>query len=201
LLDHPVAVVLRAALTPHPAIHNVRLVGSRERAEEGPLSDWDFAVDAADPRAAAAAVPHLVESLEPLAAQWDRLAESSCFMLMLPGPAKVDLLLDLPHSPEPPWFVDATTLPAIDQHFWDWLLWIASKDVQDRSSVVHAELVKMGHHLLRPMGEAAIPEDVESAGKQYRRARADHEIRTGVAIARHLEWEVVGALRRHGYDL
>jgi hypothetical protein len=175
LLDHPVAVVLRAALTPHPAIHNVRLVGSRERAEEGPLSDWDFAVDAADPRAAAAAVPQLVESLEPLAAQWDRLAESSCFMLMLPGPAKVDLLLDLPHSPEPPWFVDATTLPAIDQHFWDWLLWIASKDVQDRSSVVHAELVKMGHHLLRPMGEAAIPEDVESAGKQYRRARADHE--------------------------
>jgi predicted nucleotidyltransferase len=201
LLDHPIADLVRAALTPHPAVQNVRLVGSRERAEEGPLSDWDFAVDAANPRAAAAAVPQLVESLEPLAAQWDRLAESSCFMLMLPGPAKVDLLLDLPHRPKPPWVVDATTLPAIDQHFWDWLLWIASKDVQDRTSMVHAELVKMSHHLLRPMGEAAIPEDVESAGRQFRRARARHEIRTGVAIARRLEWEVAGALRGHGYDL
>ena len=201
MLDHSISDLLRAALTPHPAVQSVRLVGSRARAEEGPLSDWDFAVDAANPRAAAATLPELVESLEPLAAQWDRLAESSCFMLMLPGPVKVDLLLDLPHRPKPPWFVDATTLPAIDQHFWDWLLWIASKDIRHRSSLVHAELVKMSHHLLRPMGDMGIPGDVEVAAQCYRRARANHEIRTGGTIVRRLEREVVSGLRRHGYDL
>ncbi len=32
-------------LEAHPAVHNIRLVGSRADGKPGPLSDWDFAID------------------------------------------------------------------------------------------------------------------------------------------------------------
>lgn len=198
----PLPALVRSVLSPHPEVRAVRLVGSRERGEEGPLSDWDFSIDADDPGAVAAALPRLVEDhLDPLAAQWDRLAHTSCFMLVLPGPTKVDLLLDLAHAPESPWHVDASTLTAIDEHFWDWLLWIAAKDLKHRDELVRGELVKMSRHLLHPMGVTRIPANVESACSRYRRARTKHETQLGLAIGRRLEREVVRGLRRHRYDI
>jgi hypothetical protein len=48
-------------------------------------------------------------------------------MLILAGPAKVDLLFGHPHQPAAPWQVNASTLAGIDDHFWDWALWLRSK--------------------------------------------------------------------------
>ena len=192
---------MRELVAGYDAVDEVTLVGSRARGAEGPLSDWDFTVSGADPHRIVAGLPSLVERLSPLAAQWDRLGDTWCFMLMLPGPTKVDLLIDLPHDREPPWTVDASTLRAIDQHFWDWLLWLASKDLMGRPELVSTELAKMSAHLLRPIGEDHVPIDIASAFRAYVRGRARNEERWSTVVPRDLEDEVVSGLRRHGYEL
>jgi hypothetical protein len=192
---------VRDLVARHEAVDEVTLVGSRARGAEGPLSDWDFIVVGPDLRRIVAELPAVVDRLRPLAAQWDRLGDTWCFMLMLPGPAKVDLLIDLEHGREPPWTVDASTLRAIDQHFWDWLLWLASKDLMGRTELVSSELAKMSAHLLRPMGEEDVPIDVATAFTAYLRARARNEERWSTVVPRDLEEEVASGLRRHGYEL
>ncbi|HEY4562487.1 MAG TPA: hypothetical protein VIJ36_05880, partial [Thermoanaerobaculia bacterium] len=70
---------------------------------------------------------------------------------MLRGPVKVDFLfLDRPNPPAPPWRVSPETLPAIDDHFWDWILWLASK--LGRPGLVAEQLRLMHSHLLGPLG-------------------------------------------------
>jgi hypothetical protein len=167
----------------------VKLAGSRARAEQTELSDWDFDVEAPEFAAAAAALPRLVEPLRPMSKQWDRLSPFPTYMLMLRGPIKVDLLFpDRPNPPAPPWRVSAETLPAVDVHFWDWILWLASKRRAGRNELVGEQLRLMHEHLLAPMGLAEPPDSVAAALAAYLELRnapsaLEREVRPAVEAA------------------
>jgi hypothetical protein len=191
--DIPAAVI--GALR-HPNILAVNPAGSRASGTATPLSDWDFHVEVDDFSAVAAALPSLVAPLEPLAQQWDRVAPEWCYMLMLPGPSKVDLIFDRPHEDEPPWTVNAHTLPRVDAHFWDWILWIASKQLAGKRDMVRRELDKLHRHLLQPMGVDEAARSIREAVAAYRAARRRWESRLGVAVPRRLEEAVEPALTR-----
>jgi nucleotidyltransferase-like protein len=128
------------ALGEHGAVRRVRLIGSRARSDPTPFSDWDFEIVTDDFPSVSIAIPSLVASLRPIAQQWDRLSTKECYMLVLNGPEKVDLLFDVPHKEERRWTASASTLQAIDDHFWDWLLWLLSKEAAGREEVVFGEL-------------------------------------------------------------
>lgn len=110
------------ALAADTGISTVELTGSRARGQATPLSDWDFAVTTSRFEDVRDALPETVRPLHPVVAQWDRLSRIWCYMLILPGPAKVDLLFGHPHQPAGPWQVNASTLAGIDGHFWDWIM-------------------------------------------------------------------------------
>ena len=190
-----------AAFLVHPLVRDVRLVGSRATGDAGPLSDWDFRVESADLTVIKTALPDLAARLNPLVKQWDRLARSATYMLILPGAIKVDVLLDEPHDPEPPWSVRSETLRPIDGHFWDWTLWLAGKRLKGDVELVTAEMDKMLAHLLSPMGVVEAPGSLEEAVEMYRDARELQEARLGAVVDRALEREVAGLLRRHGFQL
>ena len=184
-----------AAVAPHPAVERVELVGSRAEGRATAWSDWDFAVRARDLAAISQALPELLAPLEPLVEQWDRLSDERCWMLVVPGPTKVDLIFpDEPQTKEPPWEVGPETLAGIDGHFWDWLLWLRSKQARGRDEVVAGELRKLFDHLLEPLGAAAPPASLAEAVEAYRAARDRAERRLGVTVARRLEREVAPAL-------
>jgi len=192
-----VAALVSEVLLSHPCISEVQLVGSRATGTAVPLSDWDFRVESDDFNAVAAGLPDLASGLEPLARQWDRLSTHQCYMLVLTGPVKVDLLfLDELHQPRPPWSANAQTLPGIDQHFWDWTLWLAAKKQAGKDELVRSELSKMAEHLLMPMGVQSAPESIRAAVASYRAARDALETRFGVTVPRRLEREVLPVLPR-----
>lgn len=183
-----------SALT-HPHIRDVKLIGSRAAGTAVPLSDWDFLVETDRFESVAVDLPGLVSSLEPIAQQWDRLSPHHCYMFMLAGPAKVDLLfLDQPHQPEPAWKPSPETLLGIDRHFWDWILWLAAKQQAEKEALVQSELKKMHEHLLKPMGVKEPPESVEAAVVSHRAARDRLESDFGVSVPRALEREVSPSL-------
>jgi hypothetical protein len=192
---------LTTALQEHPAVLAVYLVGSRQRGTSGPLSDWDFAVDVIDFAAVAAALPGLLTPLAPLAQQWDPLSRHRTYMLVIPGPVKIDLLFDEPQLPAPPWEVRADTLRAIDGHFWDWVYWLASKHLAGGHAQATQEFTKLAHHLLGPLGAHAVPESIEEAIATYVAARADAELRLGVTVPRELGVEIRRGLRNVGYGV
>jgi hypothetical protein len=172
-------------------VTGVGLIGSRAEGTATDYSDWDFAVEVDDFRAVREALPSLLGSLEPLAQQWDPLSEHWCYMLMLAGPTKVDLLfIHEPHRLEPPWVVSAEALEAIDRHFWDWFLWLASKDAAGKRDLVSTELDKLWRHLLSPLGVARPPSTLARALKSYLRARQAAEAELGIEVPRVLEREV-----------
>jgi hypothetical protein len=193
--DRDLAASVRAALLPHRHIRAVELVGSRATGSSTPLSDWDFEVETDDFGAVARALPALVSALEPLAQQWDRISEYPCYMLMLIGPVKVDLIFPgEPYESLPPWTVSAETLDGIDQHFWDWILWLASKREKGKDDLIRRELEKMSEHLLRPLGVDAAPGSIEAALEGYRRARDEREREFGREVSRRREREVLPAV-------
>jgi len=192
---------LTSALRGHPAVRAVHLVGSRQRGVPGPLSDWDFAVAVTDFAAVAAALPGLLMPLAPLAQQWDPLSRHRPYMLVLPGPVKVDLLFDEPQLSAPPWEVRADTLRAIDGHFWDWVYWLASKHVAGGHTRVAQEFAKLAHHVLRPLGAHFVPDTIEEAIAIYVAARADAELRLGETVPRELEGEIRHGLQRVGHNV
>jgi hypothetical protein len=194
---------VRAAIEPHPAVHSVRLAGSRERGEENALSDWDFQVETHDFDALADALPRLVDQLEPLSRQWDRYSPHPTYMLMLPGPLKLDLLfLGRVNEPRPPWTLSADTLPGIDDHFWDWVLWLASKDrAGGRDPLVREQLTLLHEQLLAALGVRHPPAGVEQAVTTYLNARERAERALGVRAGRELGEEVLAELRAAGYAL
>jgi hypothetical protein len=196
-----VAARVTRALERHPAITAVRLVGSRQRGAAGDLSDWDFEVDTVDFAVVAGDLPALVSPLRSLTQQWDRLSRRATYMLILPGAVKIDLLFDRPQELEPPWKVSAETLQAIDSHFWDWILWITSKQSSGKHQLVEQELTKMSSHLLRPMGVERIPDTIETAMTLHTSARRGLENRLGVVVSKLLEDEIRRAVRRSGYDV
>jgi Nucleotidyltransferase domain len=87
-----IAASIESVLLPHPAIRGVELVGSRADGSPTPLSDWDFVVVTDRFDDVVRALPSLVAELDPLAQQWDRISAYPCYMLMLEGPVKVDLI-------------------------------------------------------------------------------------------------------------
>jgi hypothetical protein len=192
-----------AAVEPHPAVRSVELAGSRARGEETPLSDWDFQVETDDFDGLGRALPELVEPLDPLSRQWDRYSPHPTYMLMLSGPLKLDLLfLGRVNEPRPPWTLARETLPGIDDHFWDWVLWLASKDSPGgREELVADQRALMHEHLLAPLGVTRAPPGVEDAVGLYLDARATAERELGVRVDRALGDEVLRGLRATGYAL
>jgi hypothetical protein len=194
--DRDLAASVKAALLPHPHVLSVELVGSRATGSPTPLSDWDFEVMTDGFDAVARELPAMVAELEPLAQQWDRISEYPCYMLMLIGPVKVDLIFPgEPYESLPPWTVTAETMDGIDRHFWDWILWLASKREKGQEELVRRELAKMSEHLLRPLGADRVPGSIEAALETYRFARDQREREFGVEVPRRLEREVLPALR------
>jgi hypothetical protein len=59
----------------------------------------------------------------------------------------VDLIFTEPHAVLPAWQVTAAALPGIDDHFWDWMLWLAAKQQADKAGLVAADLAKLHEHL------------------------------------------------------
>jgi hypothetical protein len=190
-----IAASIESLLRPHPAVRRVELVGSRADSSPTPLSDWDFVVVTDRFVDVARALPELVTPLDPLAQQWDRISDYPCFMLMLEGPVKVDLIFpEEPYESLPPWTVSAETLDGIDQHFWDWILWLASKREKGQDQLVQGELVKMRDHLLRPIGVDRVPVSIEAAVVRYRSARDQWERELGIEVSRRREREVLSVL-------
>jgi hypothetical protein len=177
-------------------VRSIALVGSRATGHARPDSDWDFRVEARDFDAVATALPSLLAPLEPLAQQWDRLSDEQCWMLILRGPVKVDLIFpEEPHAHEPPWVPAAENLDAIDAHLWDWLLWLRGKERPGKEELVAAELEKLFVHLLQPLDVERVPSSVAEAVELYRPARDAAAARLGCVIPPALETEVARALR------
>lgn len=178
-----------------PAIVRVDLAGSRGRGDALPESDWDFKITTDAFAEVQGRLPALAARLSPMAAQWDRLSSTWCYMLILAGPVKVDLIFTEPHSAQPAWQVTAATLPGIDAHFWDWMLWLSTKQHAGKADLVAAELGKMYEHLLAPLGIAAEPTMLGQAVADYRAARRICEQRLRYHVSRALEQAVTSALR------
>jgi predicted nucleotidyltransferase len=175
----------------HPAVQSVRLVGSRAEGRAVERSDWDFLVESEDFPAAADALPDLLAALDPLAQQWDPLSTQYCWMLMLRGPVKIDLIFaDQPHEPEPRRTPTHNNLAAIDAHFWDWILWLSGKHAAAKHDVVGQELQKLFADLLGPLGVTRQPLSLHEAVEVYRVARDKAEARFGCVVPRALEREV-----------
>jgi predicted nucleotidyltransferase len=186
-------------LAPSPLVMRVDLVGSRARGEATTLSDWDFRIDTTNGAALARELPTLVEPLEPLAAQWDRLTERATYMLMLADAVKVDLFPgDELRAIQPPWEPAPSNLVAIDAHFWDWALWLGGKVLAEKSAVVSEELGKLHRNLLGPLGVTSPPATVEQAVGEYRGARDRLERQWEMSVPRRVGDEVTFALVRHG---
>ena len=186
-----VAEAVRSALAGSRYVRDVRLIGSRADGRAHELSDWDFAVETDEFEALARELPILVAPLHPIAEQWDRYSPHACYMLILAGPTKIDLLfLGQPQDYAPPWAVTAETLEAVDRHFWDWILWLEQKRRAGRVDVLVPGLESLHRYLLAPLGAEEPPGSVAGAVATYLRARGAAEERFGLAVPRRLEREV-----------
>jgi len=179
----------------HPAVQSVELVGSRAEGHANERSDWDFRVVTDAFERLAPALPGLLAPLDPIAQQWDRLSDHPCWMLMLAGPVKIDLIFaEETKEPGPPWAPTAENLPDIDAHFWDWILWLGSKEAAGKHELLRKELQKLFDNLLAPLGADRPPLSIADAIATYREARDQAEARLGVKVPRTLEAEVGPAL-------
>ena len=177
------AEVVPALLKASTHVAGVELRGSRGRGDDGPFSDWDFVVWTDDVAAISTELPALVQPLRPMLMFWDPLSEVPCFQLMLSGPTKVDFIFEGRTFPvQPPWTLTEVTLPSIDAHFWDWILWLTSKTHAGKMETVTSELQKMFGYLLAPMGGQAPPSSLDDAVEQYLRLRTSAELRYGVVV-------------------
>lgn len=175
----------------HPRVRAVRLTGSRAAGHVHDLSDWDFLVETDDFASVSESLPVLVAPLHPLSEQWDPYASHACYMLMLRGPTKVDLIFPAQRREwSPAWRPSAETLPAIDRHFWDWILWLEQKRRSGREEVLAIGLGHLYELMLIPMGAATQPASVGEAVEVYRDLRDKLERRFGVTVGRELEGEV-----------
>jgi hypothetical protein len=166
-------------------------VGSRAEGRSHEFSDWDFAVETDDFSSIADDLPRVVAPLKPLAGQWDPYASHACYMLMLAGPKKVDLLfLDERRQWSPAWRPSPETLEAIDRHFWDWSMWLEQKRTGGHLAMLENGLGNMFELLLEPMGVSVKPASVAEAIEAYIAARDELERRFGVTVSRDVEREV-----------
>jgi hypothetical protein len=184
-------------LRTHSAVRAVSLTGSRADGSAHELSDWDFSVETDDFGTVERDLPGLLAPLGAVAGQWDRYAPHATYMLILPGPVKIDLLfLDEQRPWSPPWEVSPHTLAAIDAHFWDWILWLEQKRRAGRDDVLAESLGHMHELLLRPLGISDPPPSVGAATRVYLAARTTRECAYGIAVPRDLERVVMPVLER-----
>ena len=163
--EAPVAVATVVSVaSAHPAITAVELIGSRAAGDPTALSDWDFALDTDDPDAVIATLPATVAAMQPLATFWDPLSTRWNLIVLVDGPHKVDLILDHPHGPG--------RAPAVDPHFWDWVLWLGSKHLRGQHDLVDRELTTLHRHLLQPLGVEERPATIDQAVRAYGRTSA-----------------------------
>lgn len=193
-----VAETVTGLLRRDPRVRSVVPTGSRARGEATALSDWDFEVEVDDFETFERDLPALVEELDPLAHQWDPFGHRRSYMVMLPGPAKVDIIIEVPQEEAGAWVVSSETLPQIEHHFWDWSLWLGSKTLRGEGQLVRAELTKMSERLLHPLGVQDPVSTIPEAVAAYLPARRAAEERIGVKVDRRLERQVGGALREYG---
>ncbi|HEY32806.1 MAG TPA: nucleotidyltransferase domain-containing protein [Dehalococcoidia bacterium] len=188
-------------LMKHLAVSSVTLTGSRLRGDATEWSDWDFLVETADFEAVSKALPSLTESLDPLNRLWDPLSHHKIYMIIIRGPVKIDLIFDHPQQPEPPWTVSSNTISLINSHFWDWILWLASKEVRRLHDVTREEFQKMCDNLLAPLGCLRIPSSVEEAVREYLTAFDRQKSLFKIEVDHKLETEVIKGLRVMGFKL
>jgi len=191
----PTVAAVRAAVSAQPGVVAVTLVGSRARGDATEYSDWDFKVRADDVHRVFADLPPRIADLQPLAVLWDRLSDEACLMVIVDGPTKIDLIFDEPNQHQPRWQVTPETLPAIDAHFWDWTLWLCSKQHAGKGEVVAAQLQRQFEHLLAPLGVARAPASLGAAVSAYQAQRAIREEELGVVVPRRLGEEVGRVVR------
>ena len=189
------------ALGRHPAVRRVRLVGSRGEGRAHELSDWDFLVSTDAFPEVAPELPHLVQPLEPLSELWDPYSDRACYMLMLRGPTKIDLIFPSEKREwAGAWEPSAGTLEDIDRHFWDWILWLEQKRRGGRMQQLEKSLGDMFHLLLQPMGADTEPHSVADAVTAYLAARDELETRFGLTLSRVLEREVRPVVSNEGRE-
>lgn len=189
--------LIRESLADLPSLASIELVGSRARGEATEWSDWDFRCFATDFEACRVDLPERLSRLRPLVAQWDRLGEPWCYMLILSGPTKVDLIFEAEaHRDEPPWVVTPETLHGIDDHFWDWTLWLVSKAAAGNQDLLASELLKMQEHLLAPLGVPQSPSSLDEAVDGYLAARNRYLADQGLDFTSPAEVEVGRVIER-----
>jgi hypothetical protein len=188
---------VREALEASDVVCSVVLGGSRAQGRATELSDWDIYVGG-EPEVMMTEIPALVASFAPLAAFWEPLAEEAGYMVVMDGPTKVDVFpLGARRHIQPPWRLSADSLPEIDAHFWDWILWLGGKSLRGERGLVADELDKMYRFLLAPVGVALPPTSLDDAVASYLRARQDAMDSLRVGVKAELGRQVSDALRRH----
>ena len=181
-----------------PWVRSVVLTGSRRAGDPTLLSDWDFDVAVDHDETVDALADHLV-GFATLAVFWDPLSTRATLIVLLEGPIKIDLIVSgtpNPH-PVPRWDVHPGSLARIDVHFWDWILWLGSKQLRGDHNLVQQELDKMWHALLQPIGVARPVTSLAATVDAYVAARDLQEHRLGVNLDRRLERQVRAALTRN----
>jgi hypothetical protein len=198
-----VAAAIRL-VTAHPAVTGAEFAGSRSRGEHHELSDWDVAVQTSDFAAVARDMPALVAPLEPIGEQWEPMGHFPVYQVMLRGPTKLEyLFLDESQEAAPTPEPGPGTLAAIDNHFWDWIWWLISKDAAGRHDLVAEHMPQLHAHLLRPLGIAAVPDGIDDAIAAFVGRRDALEREYGITVPRALEDEVLAGNRRvrgSGYE-
>jgi hypothetical protein len=152
-------------LMQHPRVLAVRLAGSRAAGSAHDFSDWDFVVQADDFDSVASDLPNLVEPLRPIGQQWDPYADHACYMLMLTGAVKVDLIFPDQHRQwSSAWQPSVDTLEAIDHHLWDWIAYIEQKRTGGHPVQVATLLHDMHTLMLKPMGGSSRTTNLDLGG-------------------------------------
>jgi hypothetical protein len=196
-----IALAITESLKRHPAVRKVELTGSRRTGAAHRWSDWDFSVEIADFEIVSASLPGLIRNLEPISYLWDPLSDYWVFMMILKGLTKVDFIFSIPHKHEPPWAVNSETLMEINSHFWDWIFWIAGKQIRGLNEMVGEELKKMHSHLLAPLGVKETPASVGEAVKFYLSAFRNQKELYQKEVDPTLETEVLKGLREMGFKI
>jgi len=200
-MNEDIAEIVPSLLTKHPAVSRVVLTGSRMRGDATEWSDWDFLVVTSDFTAISSALPSLTDSLEPLSHLWDPLSRHSIYMMILKGPVKIDICFDILQKQRPPWVIDIDTISQVNSHFWDWILWIASKEVSGKKDISVKEFEKMYDYLLAPLGCSRSPNSVEEAVRVYLAAFRRQKSLLDAEVDQALETEVIKGLRDRGFEL
>jgi hypothetical protein len=84
----------------------------------------------------------------------------------------------------------------VDNHFWDWIWWLATKASIGRDDLVAEHLPQLHGHLLRPLGETVAPASIDEAITAFVARRDELEREYGISIPRALEDEVRRGIRR-----